>query len=126
MAQYVTTEQVDETLGSDWADAAAKPLAVQMANSWLTARRIPNNVTDEDRGQIILAGSYLAKMAADGTLYADSDGVVKRERVKADTVEVETEMADGSRPVIGDMAYIRDLLSKWLSVGLGQINLSRG
>ncbi|MDW0360818.1 hypothetical protein Q8G38_16010 [Halomonas venusta] len=126
MAQYVTTEQVDETLGSDWADAAAKPLAVQMANSWLAARRIPTSVTDEDQGQIILAGSYLAKMAANGTLYADSDGIVKRERVKADTVEVETEMADGSRPVIGDMAFVNDLLSSYLSISLGRVRLYRG
>lgn len=109
---YVTAAQVDEILGSDWAEEAAKPLAVQMSNDWLTAKGIPTDVDDE---RITRAGAYLSKMAAAGTLYADSDGDVKSERVKADTVEVETSFQDGSRAVAGDMLYIRDLLRPWLN-----------
>ncbi|MGE6580395.1 hypothetical protein ACQKD0_05090 [Vreelandella aquamarina] len=109
---YVTATQVDEILGSDWAEEAAKPLAVQMSNDWLTAKGILTDVDDE---RITRAGAYLSKMAAAGTLYADSDGDVKSERVKADTVEVETSFQDGSRAVAGDMLYIRDLLRPWLN-----------
>ncbi|WP_438455313.1 hypothetical protein [Vreelandella venusta] len=109
---YVTAAQVDEILGSDWAEEAAKPLAVAQANDWLTARNIPADVDDE---RIVRAGAYLAKMAASGTLYADSEGAVKSERVKADTVEVATEYQDGARAVAGDMLYIKDLLKPWLS-----------
>lgn len=109
---YVTVTQVDEILGSDWAEEAAKPLAVLQANDWLTAKGIPVDVDDE---RITRAGAYLSKMAAAGTLYADSDGDVKSERVKADTVEVETSFQDGSRAVAGDMLYIRDLLRPWLN-----------
>jgi len=109
---YVTATQVDEILGSDWAEEAAKPLAVQMSNDWLTAKGIPTDI-DDDR--ITRAGVYLAKMAAAGTLYADTRGDVKRKRVKADSVESETEYADGSRAVLGDMAYVTDLLKPWLN-----------
>ncbi|WP_404463084.1 hypothetical protein LG331_09910 [Vreelandella aquamarina] len=109
---YITAEQVDSLLGSDWADASAKPLAVQQANDWLTAKGIPADV-DDDR--ITRAGAYLAKMAAIGTLYADTRGDVKRKRVKADSVESETEYADGARAVLGDMAYVTDLLKPWLN-----------
>lgn len=123
---YVTVTQVDETLGGDWADPAAKPLAVQMANTWLSARQIPEKLSLEDQQAVTLAGSYLSKMAADGTLYADSEGVIKREKVKADTVEVDTEFADGSRPVLADMTFVTDLLSKFLSANSFQFKLSRG
>ena len=109
---YITIEDVDAELGSDWAEPAAKPLAVQMANDWLTFQGIPADIDD---GRITRAGAYLAKMAAAGTLFASSDGVVKSERVKADTVEVETEYADGSRPTNGDMEYVNALLGPWLS-----------
>ncbi|WP_417788382.1 hypothetical protein [Stutzerimonas xanthomarina] len=109
---YITAEQVDSLLGSDWAESAAKPLAVQMANDWLRAKGVPADV-DDDR--IVRAGAYLAKMAAAGTLYADSEGAVKSESVKADTVSVSTEYQDGARAVAGDMLYIKDLLHPWLT-----------
>lgn len=109
---YVTATQVDEILGSDWAEEAAKPLAVQMANDWLTSRNIPADIDDE---RIVRAGAYLAKMAAGGALYADSGGDLKREFVKAEGVEVEEEYQDGARAVAGDMLYIKDLLRPWLN-----------
>ncbi|MGP9796193.1 hypothetical protein ACT3UJ_02360 [Halomonas sp. 86] len=109
---YVTANQVDEILGSDWAEEAAKPLAVQMANDWLTAKGIPADVDDE---RIIRAGAYLARMAARGELFANSEGVVKSSRVKAEGVEVDETFADGSRPVNGDMEYVKTLLSPWLT-----------
>jgi len=109
---YVTAAQVDEILGSDWAEEAAKPLAVQMANDWLTAKGIPADVDDE---RIVRAGAYLAKMAAGGTLYADSEGAIKSESVKADTVSVSTEYQDGAKAMLGDMLYIKDLLRPWLN-----------
>ena len=109
---FITAEQVDSLLGSDWAQAAAKPLAVQMANDWLTAKGIPADVDDE---RIVRAGAYLAKMAAAGTLYVDSDGAVKSETVKADTVSVSTEYQDGAKAVLGDLKYVTDLLKPWLN-----------
>lgn len=111
MTIYVTVGDVDTLLGSDWAEEAAKPLAVLQANDWLTAKGIPSDNDDE---RIVRAGAYLAKMAAGGTLYADSDGAVKSETIKADTVSVSTEYQDGSRALLGDQKYIDDLLRPWL------------
>lgn len=109
---FITAEQVDSLLGSDWAEEAAKPLAVLQANDWLTAKGIPADIDDE---RIVRAGAYLAKMAAGGTLYADSDGAVKSETIKADTVTISTEFQDNSKSVIGDMAYVKDLLRPYLN-----------
>lgn len=112
---YVTQSDVDTILGAGWEGSGDPVLAVQQANDWLLARSIPlpDNTTQPDR--IKRAGAYLAKMAAAGTLYADTRGDVKRKRVKADAVEVDTEYADGSRAVLGDMAYVTDLLRPWLN-----------
>lgn len=109
---YVTATQVDEILGSDWAEEAAKPLAIQMSNDWLTAKGIPADVDDE---RIVRAGAYLAKMAAAGTLYTDTRGDIKRKRVKAGSVESETEFMDGTKAVAGEQKYVEDLLRPWLS-----------
>lgn len=112
MTQYIEIEDVNLVLGDAWADEAAKPMAVAQSNDWLTARNIPADV-DDDR--IVRAGAYLAKMAAGGTLYADSEGAVKSEMVKADTVSVSTEYQDGAKAVLGDLKYVTDLLKPWLN-----------
>lgn len=112
MAQFITVEQVDSLLGSDWALPDQKAMAIMQANDWLFANAVPPDTDDE---RITRAGAYLARMAARGELYASSKGNIKRKRVKGDTVESETEYMDGSRPVAGDMLYVRDLLSAWLS-----------
>lgn len=109
---YVTVADVDAELAAGWEGSGDKAASVKMANMWLTSRSIPSGVEDE---RITLAGAYLAKMAAAGTLYADSEGAVKSERVKADTVEVDTTYQDGSKAIIGDMAYVKDLLRPWLN-----------
>ncbi|MFJ5538541.1 hypothetical protein [Vreelandella titanicae] len=112
MTQYITADDVDLVLGDAWAEDSAKATAVMQANDWLTSRNIPADLEDE---RITRAGAYLAKMAAGGTLYADSGGDLKREFVKAEGIEVEEEYQDGARAVAGDMLYIKDLLRPWLN-----------
>lgn len=109
----ITQSDVDTILGAGWEGDGDPALSVQQANDWLTARSIPES--DDER--ITRAGAYLARMAAQGALYADSDGIVSRSRVKADTVEVEEEYRTGSQAIVGDMAYVRDLLKPWLVSG---------
>ena len=112
MTQYITVDDVDLVLGDAWADETAKPMAVAQSNDWLTARNMPVDVDDE---RIVRAGAYLAKMAAAGTLYASTKGDIKRKAVEADGVKSETEYADGSKAVVGDMLYVKDLLSSYLT-----------
>ena len=40
---------------------------------------------------------------------------MKSERVKADTVEVDTTYQDGAKAVLGDLKYVTDLLKPWLN-----------
>lgn len=93
MAQYVTSEQIDARLGTDWAPDADKPRYTAMANAYLSAQRIqlPDPVPDE----IVTAGAELAGAAAEGNLYAQrTEGVVTGKKVKADTVESQKSYSD--------------------------------
>ena len=95
MAEYVTSTQVDDKLGADWAPDADKPRYVAMANAYLSAQRIqlPDPVPDE----IITAGAELAGAAAEGQLYAQrTEGVLTQKRVDADGVESEKRYSDVS------------------------------
>lgn len=114
MVDYVTRADVDATLGAGWEGAGDADRAVRQANAWLTAK-LPGREFDTVPTPVIEAGAELAQMAANGTLYADSEGDVKRESVEADTVSVETEYADGSRAVQGAMLYVADLLRPWVN-----------
>lgn len=84
--QYVTVTDVDGLLGSSWAVEGEKSRAVSMANAYLSAKRIqlPDPVPED----IKLAGAELSAAAVDGDLFKQqTQGIVTRKRVKADTVE---------------------------------------
>ncbi|QFT84969.1 hypothetical protein FIU88_08270 [Halomonas sp. THAF12] len=112
MATYVTVSDVDTKLGTGWEGEGDKARAVLEANTWLTAKRVrPSDPVDDD---VVMAGALLAQEAAAGRLYADTDGAVKSERVKADTVEVETEFQDGAQAQTGALSMIADLIAPYL------------
>ena len=111
---HITQSDVDTILGAGWEGDGDPVLAVQQANDWLSSRSIPLPADTDDPDRIKRAGAYLAKQAAAGTLYADTQGAVKRKRVKAGDVESETELQDGSRAIAGDMRYVEDLLRPYL------------
>lgn len=114
---YVTIESVTTQLGPNWQGDGDANLAVTQANAWLRARPLRQfEVIPED---VLLAGAYAAQLAAKGELYKDrADGVVKSERVKADTVEVQTEYVAGmEQGKSSTMLFIDDLLSPYLLKG---------
>lgn len=114
---YVTIESVTTQLGPNWQGDGDANLAVTQANAWLRAKRLRQfEVIPED---VLLAGAYAAQLAAKGELYKDrEDGVVKSERVKADTVEVQTEYVAGMEEgKSSTMLFIDDLLSPYLLKG---------
>ena len=117
MTVYITVQDVDALLPMGWQGSGDKDVAVMQANTWLTARGvIAGNPIEDD---ILQAGALLAREAAQDKLYADSDGKLKRKRVKADTVESEKEYMDGSKPVSGVLALVMDLLKPYLPKGGG-------
>lgn len=112
MNTYITKANVDELLGAGWEGTGDAELAVLQANAWLTAKGVAlNDPVDDD---VKLAGAYLAQEAASGRLYADSKGQIKRKRVKADSVESETEYMDGYTSRSGQMTFIMSLLGPFL------------
>ena len=114
---YVTIESVTTQLGPNWQGDGDANLAVTQANAWLRAKRLHQfEVIPED---VLLAGAYAAQLAAKGELYKDrADGVVKSERVKADTVEVQTEYVAGmEQGKSSTMLFIEDLVAPYISKG---------
>ena len=114
MNEYVTVAKVDDLLGSGWQGDGDATQAVMEANVWLSARNLPD---DPIPTAVERAGALLARESAKGELYADSEGAIKRERVKASSVESETEYAGGSNPQSGTMRLVLDMLRPWLSSG---------
>jgi len=117
MTDYITVADVDQILGASWAEEADKAAAVLQANTWMTARAVV--ASDPAEEAIKTAGAYLAQESAAGTLYTDTQGDIKRTRVKADTVESETEYQDGARARSGNLSFVFDLLRPYFPVGGG-------
>lgn len=115
MNEYITKADVDTLLGAGWEGTGDATQAVLEANIWLTAKGLPVNDPVDDAIQ--RAGALLAREAAHDRLYIDTTGSVKRKRVKADTVESETEYATGDNPRSGAMRLVHDLLRPWLASG---------
>ncbi|MEG3078482.1 DnaT-like ssDNA-binding protein [Halomonas sp. 5021] len=114
MSDYITVAKADELLGAGWQGDGDADQAVMEANVWLSARNLPD---DPVPSAVERAGALLAKEAAKGELYASTTGSVKRKRVKADTVESETEYTTGDNRQSGTMRLVLDLLRPWLSSG---------
>ena len=120
---YITAQDVTDTLGAGWADGGDEARAVRQANAWLSAE-LNGRAFETVPAPVIEAGAELARMSAEDALFADSEGLVKSESVTADTVSVETTFQDGSRPVQGAMTYVRTLLKPYL-MPLGVTMLKR-
>lgn len=114
MNDYITVAIVDDLLGSGWQGDGDATQAVLEANVWLSARNLPNDPTPD---AVKRAGALLAREAANERLYVDSTGSVKRESVKAGSVESETEYVSGNNPKSGTMRLVLDLLRPWLGSG---------
>ncbi|WP_241609745.1 protein singed [Rosenbergiella australiborealis] len=98
MAQYITVNEVDTLLGSDWASDSVKPKAILMANAWLSALNLQGINLEDIPDEVKQAGAYVASVAAAGNLYTqkESSGVLASESVKADDVEVTETYYTGS------------------------------
>lgn len=120
---FVTIEEVDTILGSNWTTQDKKAMAVNQANVWLSAKKFCKglNPIADDLKQ---AGAYLAQLSSQGKLYeAQSDGVVVEKKVKADTVEVQKKYASGQeKGKSSEMQFIDDLLKPFLCGGVGSVN----
>lgn len=122
MVIYITVADVDLVLGSNWAPDADKAKAVLMANAWMNALNLqgidPENIPEN----VVIAGSYIASVAAAGNLYVQktSSGILASESVEAKGVKSsESYFTGGSFDtdtlLDPDLQLALDLLAQYLS-----------
>ncbi|AXA25647.1 hypothetical protein [Pseudomonas putida] len=113
MTDFITVADVDQKLGPDWAGTGDAVLAVTMANAWLTAkikRPVPEPVPDA----IVTAGAQVAKVAAAGQLYKDTQREVQSKTVSAQagTSTSKTYVAGSVDRSTGEN-FALDLIAPW-------------
>lgn len=113
MTDFITVADVNEKLGAGWAGTGDAVLAVAMANAWLTAkikRTVPEAVPDA----IVTAGVQVAKLAAEGKLYKDTQREVQNKTVSAQsgTSTSKTYVAGSVERSTGEN-FALDLIAPW-------------
>ncbi|WP_288463159.1 hypothetical protein [uncultured Pseudomonas sp.] len=113
MTDFITVADVEGKLGAGWAGAGDAVLAVAMANAWLTAkikRQVPSSVPDA----IVSAGAQVAKLAAAGKLYKDTQREVQSKTVSAQagTSTSKTYVAGSVDRSAGEN-FALDLIAPW-------------
>lgn len=114
MTDFITVADVDQKLGQGWAGDGDAVLAVTMANAWLTAkikRAVPEPVPDA----IITAGAQVAKLAAEGKLYKDTQREIQSKTVSAQsgTSTSKTYVAGSVDRSTGEN-FALDLIAPWM------------
>ncbi|MCE0778927.1 hypothetical protein [Pseudomonas sp. NMI542_15] len=113
MTDFITVADVNERLGSGWAGTGDAVLAVAMANAWLTAkikRVVPEVVPDAIKS----AGVQVAKLAAEGKLYKDTQREVQSKTVSAQSgTSVSKTYAAGSVERSTGENFALDLIAPW-------------
>lgn len=114
MTDFITVADVDAQLGPDWAGAGDPVLAVAMANAWLTAkikRAVPDPVPDE----IKTAGAQVAKEAAAGKLYTNTQKEVQSKTVSAQSgTSVSKTYVAGSTDQSAGVNFALALIDPWI------------
>lgn len=114
MTDFITVADVDQTLGYGWAGSGDAVLAVVMANAWLTAK-IKRTVPDPVPDAIVSAGAQVAKLAAAGQLYKDTQREVQSKTVSAQagTSTSKTYVAGSVDRSAGEN-FALDLIAPWI------------
>ncbi len=113
MTDFITVADVDQKLDPDWAGTGDAVLAVTMANAWLTAK-IKRPVPDPVPDAIVTAGAQVAKLAAAGQLYKDTQREVQSKTVSAQsgTSTSKTYVAGSVDRSTGEN-FALDLIAPW-------------
>lgn len=118
MTTYITVADVDEVLVPDWTTPDKKPMAVLQANAYMTALKL-SCVAVPTPDDVTQAGAFLAKAAAEGTLYKQQteSGSLTSKTVDADGVKVSKTYASGQNSstalLPADVQLALALLQPW-------------
>ena len=114
MTDFITVADVDQKLGQGWAGTGDVVLAVAMANAWLTAK-IKRTVPDPVPDAIVSAGAQVAKLAAAGQLYKDTQREVQSKTVSAQAgTSTSTTYVAGSVDRSAGENFALDLIAPWI------------
>ena len=91
---FITQEQAEQILGVDFAPAGDKARLILLANTWM--KNQIGFVPDPIHENLKLASCEIIKGILAKVIYNGHDQVLKRKKVKADSVESEKEFQDGS------------------------------
>lgn len=104
-------ENVPEFAGQSTSDKAR---LLSQAEAYLIARNVKPYLNPLEVPTPVKQASYeIIKGIIKGELYKGQEQVLKRKKVKADTVESEKEYMDGSVAVSATEQYIHDLLAPY-------------
>ena len=113
MTDFITVADVDQKLGQGWAGTGDAVLAVAMANAWLTAK-IKRTVPDPVPDAIVSAGAQVAKLAAAGQLYKDTQREAQSKTVSAQSgTSVSKIYVAGSTDRSTAENFALDLIAPW-------------
>jgi len=115
MIEYVNVAEVDALLGGAWAAADKKDEAVLIANAWMTNQRLPKLEPMPDEWK--RAAAYVAREAATGKIYGQSEYGLTSKSVTADTVSVSKTFASGHKITSAGENLALALLKPWLGSG---------
>ena len=106
---FVTIEDANERLGSDFAPDGDKARLVLQANTWMKKQvgYVPKSIPDE----LKTAAFEIIKGILAKAIYNGADQQLKRKKVKADGVESEREYQDGSAAISSYEQFALDLIA---------------
>ena len=94
---FITVEDANRILGSDFAPEGDKARLILLANTWM--KNEIGFVPDPIDPLLQDAACEIVKGIKAGVIYAGTSRQTTSERVKADTVEVEESFVEGSREI---------------------------
>lgn len=112
---YITEQEALDNV-TEFASQTASDKARLLAQSeaYLRARNVKEYKDDADVPQPLKLACYeVIKGVLSNDLYQGQSQALKRERVKADTVETEEEFQDGSTSINATEQYINDLIAPY-------------
>ena len=106
---FVTVDDVNEMLGSDFAPGGDKARLILLANTWMKkhAGKALKPVPDE----LKIAACEIVKGILAKVIYNGKSQALKREKVKADGVESEEEYQEGSESLSSYEQIALDLIA---------------
>lgn len=114
---YVTAAEIDEQIGSTWAEESSKPALVKAVNAWIfgVLKKQPTAAMHE---AVTMAAGVIAPLAARGVLFKATGREVLSKSSDANGVKTSRSYAAGSVERSAEENIAIGILSPWLGGGV--------